>query len=300
VYLDEFQHFVTPSMATLLTGARKYGVGLVLAHQELRQLWNQERDVAGAVLANAATRICFRVGDDDAKKLEDGFATFTARDLQNLGVGQAVCRVERAEWDFSINTQPLPAVESTVATERRTAAVQRSRERYGATPSLSNIPADPTPRHVPPIAATESVKDEQLPTKQSSRTPTPNTHTSPAYTEATTPTAGRGGAQHKYLQELVRRWADANGWRVTIEQQALDGLGYVDVALENGTTRVAIEVSVSSTTSYEIGNLQKCLAAGFDQVIAIVVDKRSLQRLRKAVGEQLPEGGDRIHVLDPE
>ncbi len=97
VYLDEFQHFVTPSMATLLTGARKYRVGLVLAHQELRQLWNQERDVAGAVLANAATRVCFRVVDDDAKKLEDGFTAFGARDLQNLGVGQAICRVERAE-----------------------------------------------------------------------------------------------------------------------------------------------------------------------------------------------------------
>src|SRR5205823_491320 len=72
VYADEFAQFVTPSMATLLTGARKYGVGLVLAHQELRQLLNQDRDVAGAVLANSATRACFRVGDDDAKKLEDG------------------------------------------------------------------------------------------------------------------------------------------------------------------------------------------------------------------------------------
>ena len=33
LYIDEFQHFVTPSMATLLTGARKFGLGLVLAHQ---------------------------------------------------------------------------------------------------------------------------------------------------------------------------------------------------------------------------------------------------------------------------
>jgi hypothetical protein len=36
--IDEFQHFVTPSMASLLTGARKFGLGLLLAHQGLRQV----------------------------------------------------------------------------------------------------------------------------------------------------------------------------------------------------------------------------------------------------------------------
>src|ERR1043166_1960401 len=38
LYIDEFHNFITPSMAEILAGARKYRLGLVLAHQELRQL----------------------------------------------------------------------------------------------------------------------------------------------------------------------------------------------------------------------------------------------------------------------
>src|SRR5579863_7954689 len=38
LYADECQEAATPSMALLLSGARKYGLGLILAHQDLRQL----------------------------------------------------------------------------------------------------------------------------------------------------------------------------------------------------------------------------------------------------------------------
>src|SRR4029077_5433264 len=89
LYLDEFHHFITPSMAEILSGARKYRVGLVLAHQELRQL-ERDSEVASAVMSNPYTRVCFRVGDDDARQLADGFASFEARDLQNLGTGEAI------------------------------------------------------------------------------------------------------------------------------------------------------------------------------------------------------------------
>jgi len=80
LYIDEFHNFITPSMAEILSGARKYRLGLTLAHQELRQL-QRDSEVASAVLSNAGTRICFRVGDDDAKKLSDGFATFDTKVL---------------------------------------------------------------------------------------------------------------------------------------------------------------------------------------------------------------------------
>src|SRR5262249_47618816 len=36
LYVDEFQNFITPSMASILSGARKYHLGLILAHQDLR------------------------------------------------------------------------------------------------------------------------------------------------------------------------------------------------------------------------------------------------------------------------
>ena len=42
LYADEFQHFVTPSMASLLTEGRKYGVGLIPAHQNMYQIRGSE------------------------------------------------------------------------------------------------------------------------------------------------------------------------------------------------------------------------------------------------------------------
>ena len=115
LYVDEFHHFVTPSMAAILSGARKYHLGLVLAHQELNQLWSRDKEVASAVISNPYTRVCFRLGDFDAKKLEDGFSHFNAKDLQNLGVGEAICRMERSEYDFNLKTSPLATPDRAVA-----------------------------------------------------------------------------------------------------------------------------------------------------------------------------------------
>ena len=117
------------------------------------------------------------------------------------------------------------------------------------------------------------------------------------------PTAplGRGGPQHKYLQELIKRWADANGWRATIEKPILDGLGSVDVALEKGEHTVACEVSVASTSAYEVSNIQKCLAAGFNAVVSIVVDKRTLGKMREALSTQVSEAdAERVQILTPD
>ena len=53
--------------------------------------------VASAVLSQPYTRVCFRVGDEDARKFGDGFGFFEARDLQSLPNFEAICRVERAD-----------------------------------------------------------------------------------------------------------------------------------------------------------------------------------------------------------
>ena len=133
LYIDEFHNFVTPSLAAILSGARKYNLGLILAHQELHQLSNRDSDVASAVISNPYTRVCFRLGDFDAKKLEDGFSFFKAKDLQNLSVGEAIVRMERAEYDFNLKTIPLAVVDATLAASRRERIVASSRERYAVT-----------------------------------------------------------------------------------------------------------------------------------------------------------------------
>ncbi len=133
LYIDEFHHFITPSLAAILSGARKYGLGLTLAHQEMRQLKSRSEEVASAVLGNAYTRVVFRVGDQDAKTLADGFSFFEAKDLQNLGIGEAIARIERPDFDFNLRTSPLPEISAEVGRDRRKAVVDASRTSF-ATP----------------------------------------------------------------------------------------------------------------------------------------------------------------------
>jgi hypothetical protein len=112
---------------------------------------------------------------------------------------------------------------------------------------------------------------------------------------------GRGGPQHRYLQELIKRWAEARGYRATIEQQILDGLGSVDVALEQGERRIACEISVSSTPEQELGNVQKCLAAGFDQVAVVSAEKKALAKTRELIAGKLGAAKlARVHFFTPE
>src|SRR5262249_41955519 len=106
IYVDECQYFLAPSVTALLSGGRKHGVGLVLATQEFFALWNTDKEVASSVLTNPFARICFRLGDTDAKRLAEGFAHFDKDDLQNLAIGEAIIRLQTNENDFNLKTLP--------------------------------------------------------------------------------------------------------------------------------------------------------------------------------------------------
>ena len=313
LYIDEFHHFVTPTLATILSGARKYGLGLTLAHQDMRQLQSRDSELAAAVLTNPFTRICFRTGDADAQKLASGFSSFEAADLQNLGRGEAICRVERNEYDFSLDTLPLPhaSVESGFAHPDDVSAI--SRETYG-------LPREAVERIV---EHARQPQKSQRPTEQAYRenelTRPPTAEfvkvAEPAETRITPDLPrhpidkavprqtklGRGGRQHRYLQELIKRWADANGWRAAIEKPILDGLGSVDVALEHDLASVACEISITSTPDHELQNVQKCLAAEFGDVVVLSADDRVLKKARAYISDQLDDRDQkRVHFLAPE
>jgi hypothetical protein len=130
LYIDEFQHFITPSMAKILTGARKYRLGLTLAHQELHQLQSDPK-VASAVMTQPCSRIVLRVGDDDAKKLGDGFESFDAKSLTRLEKFHAIVRVEQNDFDFNLALRK-PEL-SAGDDERKEAIIAASRIKY-ATP----------------------------------------------------------------------------------------------------------------------------------------------------------------------
>lgn len=81
LYVDEFHNLTTKSFAGLLSEARKYGLGLVLAHQHLSQ---SDPEVRDAILGNVGTMIVYRVGANDAPLFERFLPPFSANDLQNL------------------------------------------------------------------------------------------------------------------------------------------------------------------------------------------------------------------------
>ena len=84
LYIDEFQNFATRTLPTMASELRKYGVGLVLAHQYLAQL---EPEVRHAVLGNVGTLVVFRVGPEDAsvfaREFEPKFAPLDLLSLAN-------------------------------------------------------------------------------------------------------------------------------------------------------------------------------------------------------------------------
>lgn len=82
LYIDEFQNVTTDSIAQILSEARKYRLGLIIAHQFIGQL---SEGISKAVFGNVGSLAAYRVGPEDADFLEKQFAPiFTAQDLINV------------------------------------------------------------------------------------------------------------------------------------------------------------------------------------------------------------------------
>jgi hypothetical protein len=313
IYIDEFANFITPSMAEILSGARKYRIGLTLAHHELHQL-QRSPEVASAVMTHPYTRIVFRVGDDDAKKLADGFSSFETGDLKNLEAGQAVCRVQRSDYDFNL-TVPFPVVPDDAALARRQAeVVQSSRAAYG-TPraeveamlrkawEVETKQPEPPPEGPPRTQQSVSA----TPTPQPAPVPQPKIVEIPKVTasekKAVEPPRdlGRGGAQHQAIQQRIKKAAEGLGFRSVIEKAVLDKSGSVDLLLERDGKTFACEISISTTVDHEVGNISKCLKAGFQDVVVICLDDERLTAIAKAVRGSLgAEVADYVRYFQPD
>ncbi len=133
LYIDEFQNFITDSISTILSEARKYRLDLIIAHQYLGQLMDDKgkTQVRDAVLGNAGTMASFRIGPDDAEILAKEFApTFGSYDL--LNVPQFTCYIKllidnTASKPFNMNTYPPVTGNADLAD----AIKQLSRLKYG-------------------------------------------------------------------------------------------------------------------------------------------------------------------------
>lgn len=304
VYLDEAQDYFDENIEHLLAQARKYRVGMVLAHQNLDQLSTELR---ASIMASTSIKFAGGVSAKDARTL--------AQDMNCepdflQGMRKRKDRTEFACWIRNLTPQairvevPLGEVEKlpTLAEADYAVLVAANRSRYCAPASeavLGEAPATPPTRPRAPEAAPPSA-----PSPKARVSPTPSSEASaprPKPADIEPRLLGRGGRQHKYLQQLVKQIAEERGYRAVIEETILDGAGRVDVSLSRAGTRIACEVSVTSTQDQELGNVEKCLAAGYDQVILLSPERRQLNLMRKFLGPNFePEISARVHFLLPE
>ncbi|MBI5413332.1 type IV secretion system DNA-binding domain-containing protein [Candidatus Peregrinibacteria bacterium] len=79
LYVDEFQNFATDSFCSILSEARKYHLGLVMAHQYINQLvvtkfGNTSSQIRDAVFGNVGTMMSFKIGAEDAEYMAKEYA----------------------------------------------------------------------------------------------------------------------------------------------------------------------------------------------------------------------------------
>lgn len=280
LYLDEAHHFITESMNQILSGVRKYKLGLVLAHQQLRQFQTGESDILASVLANCYTRICFRLDDADAERLAKSFSFFTAEHLKNLGVGEAIIRLEQSRYDFNLKAFPLPSVDSATAELARKAVLEQTRTIYAQPKTEVETQNQSSLQQADQAIAVESklkarIQDQDFAISENKQTE----RETESFVSPVQAHQGKGGSHHQELQAVIRRMAESCGFQVEIEKSVLDGTGSIDVSLEKENLKIACEVSVTSTIDYEIKNVQKCLTAGYDYVVVVVSNQKKIPSL---------------------
>jgi type IV secretory pathway TraG/TraD family ATPase VirD4 len=103
LYVDEFQNYVSKSFESILSEARKYRLGLAVAHQYIDQLREAglggEVDLSKTIFGNVGTIFALKVGAPDAEFLENEFSPeFSKQDLVSMDQFMGIMKM-------SINSQ---------------------------------------------------------------------------------------------------------------------------------------------------------------------------------------------------
>jgi hypothetical protein len=282
VYIDELPAVAGTSEQSLQvfwSRGRKYGAALCVGLQHPSQLSQKLRD---ELFGNTSSVLVFNVSAKDAGTIRkellvpspDGSRKpVPAEQLVSLGVGQAVGRIGAGTCALTIDfKKPIPEQDRKLADLVR----ERSWKMHGA-PPLPEARIDPS---TTAVGAGKEAGDVSSPVS---------------------PSAGRGSNQHKLLQDLSKRWGEALGFRVAVEQDILGGAGRVDVLLSRGDLQVAVEVSVTSTARQVAETVSKCLAAGLSQVVVVGSDVAALRQAEERTMRETPaKDRSKVRFLSPD
>ncbi len=143
LYVDEFQNFVTDAFESILSEARKYRLGLIVAHQYIDQLLDTglgskggaQEKVKNAVFGNVGTMMNLKIGAKDAEYLVKEMAPiFSEQDLINLPGFNACLKLNidnKISQPFSVQTQKTWLIPEKRDKEAADAFKQISRLTYG-------------------------------------------------------------------------------------------------------------------------------------------------------------------------
>jgi len=294
-YVDEAQEYFDDSIETMLSQARKYRVGMTLAHQTLDQLSPRLRS---AFLSNTSFKCAGGVSAKDARALASEMHT-SSEFIE--GMRRRRDRSEFAVWlkhrtPSALRMDvPLGFLERqpTLTEDAFDELIGRNRERYCGT-MADVLTFEPPKRANTPVSAPATPESEAMSPPEPPR-PSPSARASIGDREF-----GKGGPKHRYLQSLVKELAEQQGFRATIEAP-IEG-GQVDVLLERDGLQVAIEISVTTPVAQERENLRKCLDGGFQRVAVVLAKSRATAgRYRTALLEMLADDErERVSLLAPE
>jgi hypothetical protein len=106
-------------------------------------------------------------------------------------------------------------------------------------------------------------------------------------------------SEHRYMQMFIKKMAEARGYKAEIEAPTPDGTGLVDVSLERSGKKIACEIGMTTTKEWEVHNIEKCLAAGYDKIVAIAKNKEAVKPMQEVVTKRIDTTLiDRVLVMD--
>jgi len=326
VYIDEAADYFDDKIGHLLNQARKYKVGMVLAHQNLDQLTPALR---ASVFSSTSIKYAGGVSGKDAAALssemhvDDDFLLAQRKQRKATSFACYVRNVTPQALAISI---PLGTVDRLQTMSDAQFAQLRDASRAAYCIPLSEVPVQTTAtkrqtsrRPAPPVepdATVARVSDYEEPPRAADGPSQPDFVVAPDRTVVpsppppakprkkpipTPPPLGGGGKEHKYLANLIREFAQSKGFLATAEERVLEGAGRVDVSLTKGKLKVACEISVTNGRDYELGNIEKCLAADYAFVVFVSSDRRHRAAMEKLSRDQLEEKDlARVHFCAPE
>ena len=106
-------------------------------------------------------------------------------------------------------------------------------------------------------------------------------------------------SEHRYMQMFIKKMAEARGYKAEIEAPTPDGTGLVDVSLERNGKKIACEIGMTTTKEWEVHNIEKCLAAGYDTVVAIAKNKEAVNLMKEIITKRIDATIiDKVMVMD--